>query len=249
VAAGAVTPLSPREVAARLALVRGRIADAGGDPDAVAVVAVTKGFGPWAVRAALDSGLELVGENYAQELLAKAQALGDAPVSWHYLGAVQRRKVRSLAPVVRCWQSVCRLEEGEAIAAAAPGASVLVEVDFTGIAGRRGVPAPQVAALVERLSALELSVEGLMAVGPPGPPEGARAGFRALGRLREQLGLAQLSAGMSDDLEVAVSEGSTMVRVGRALFGARPQGHGARGAPGGDGGGGGDDPPAADPTH
>ncbi len=214
--------LSSAEVAARVAEVRGRIAGAGGDPAALSIVAVTKGFGPWAVRAAADNGLDLVGENYAQELLAKADAVGDLPVSWHYLGAVQRRKVPSLAPVVSCWQSVCRIEEGEAIAARAPGASVLVEVDVTAGGGRRGVRPGDVAGLVERLSALDLAVQGLMVVGPPGAPEGARQAFRGVARLRAQLGLSQLSAGMSDDLEVAVSEGSTMVRVGRALFGPRP---------------------------
>lgn len=212
----------PEEVGARLSEVRRRIAEAGGDPGVVSIVAVTKGFGPWAVRAALENGLGQVGENYAEELLAKADAVSDVPVSWHYLGAVQRRKVRSLAPVVSCWQSVCRVEEGQAIATRAPGASVLVEVDVTAIAGRRGVGPEEVPALVERLSELELAVDGLMVLGLPGPPEAARQAFRSVARLRSQLGLAQLSAGMSDDLDVAVSEGSTMVRVGRALFGPRP---------------------------
>lgn len=240
--------LSSAEVAARVSEIRGRIAGAGADPAAVSIVAVTKGFGPWAVRAAVDTGLELVGENYAQELLAKVDAVGDLPVSWQYLGAVQRRKVRSLAPVVSCWQSVCRIEEGEAIAARAPGASVLVEVDATASAGRRGVRLGQAPALVERLSALDLAVQGLMVVGPAGPPEGARQAFRGASRLRLQLGLSQLSAGMSDDLEIAVSEGSTMVRVGRALFGPRPARHlgkDASGRPDAQG----TDPPAPGPTH
>jgi uncharacterized pyridoxal phosphate-containing UPF0001 family protein len=240
--------LSSAEVSARVSDIRERIAGAGGDPAAVSIVAVTKGFGPWAVRAAVDSGLELVGENYAQELLAKADAVGDLPVSWHYLGAVQRRKVRSLAAVVSCWQSVCRIEEGQVIAARAPGASVLVEVDVTASAARHGVRLSEAPALVERLSALDLAVQGLMVVGPPGPPEGARQAFREAARLRSQLGLSQLSAGMSDDLEIAVSEGSTMVRVGRALFGPRPARHLGKDASGRS-----DahrmDPPAPGPTH
>lgn len=242
------TELGADEVADRVADVRRRIATAGGDPTAVTIVAVTKGFGPWAVRAALGSGIDHVGENYAQELLDKAAAVDDLPVAWQYLGAVQRRKVRALAPVVRCWQSVFRIEEGEAIAARAPGASVLVEVDITPGAGRRGVRLRDAPALVERLGGLDLAVDGLMAVGPPGPPEGAREGFRALSRLRSALGLAQLSAGMSDDLEVAVSEGSTMVRVGRALFGPRPA-HGPGEHASGPSRTHPMDPPAPDPTH
>lgn len=240
--------LGADEVADRVADVRRRISTAGVEPAVVTIVAVTKGFGPWAVRAALGSGIDQVGENYAQELLDKAGALGDVPVSWHYLGAVQRRKVRSLAPVVSCWQSVFRIEEGEAIAARAPGASVLVEVDLTAGAGRRGVRLQDAPALVERLRTLDLAVDGLMAVGPPGPPEGARPGFRALSRLKSELGLSQLSAGMSDDLEVAVSEGSTMVRVGRALFGPRPA-RGPREHASGPSRTHPMDPPAPDPTH
>ena len=102
--------------------VRARLEAAGGDPGAITVVAVTKGFGPGAAVAALAAGLTEVGENYAQELLAKAAALAagpdssDRPVRWHYLGAVQRNKVARLAPVVACWQSVARGVEGEAIA-------------------------------------------------------------------------------------------------------------------------------------
>lgn len=216
------SPVDAGLVERRLAEVRRRIASAGGDPGAVEVVAVTKGFDVSAVRAALAVGLHCVGENYAQELLAKAAAVEAAAVSWHYLGPVQRRRVARLAPVVACWQSVCRVEEGRSIAAHAPGASVLVEVVLADVPGRPGVPLEQAPALVEGLRQLELAVDGLMAVGPPGPPEAARAGYRALAELRRELDLGQLSAGMSDDLEIAVSEGSTMVRVGRALFGARP---------------------------
>jgi PLP dependent protein len=209
-------------VAERLAEVRRRMSSAGGDPAQIEVVAVTKGFPVSAVMAALDAGLRSVGENYAQELLAKATAVGAVTMRWQYLGAVQRRKVPALAPVVACWQSVCRVEEGQSIARRAPGAAVLVEVDLSGLPGRGGVRLDEAPALVRQLGELDLAVGGLMAVGPPGPPESAREGFRAVARLCRELGLAQLSIGMSDDLEVAVSEGSTMVRVGRALFGPRP---------------------------
>ena len=211
--------------AERLAGIRARIEAASPDPSAVTLMAVTKGFGPEAPRTAVASGLTVVGENYADELVAKAHALADDPgpvPEWHYLGAVQRNKVPRLAPVVSCWQGVARLAEGRAIAARRPGARVLVQVDVAGLPGRGGVPPAEVAGLVAALRDEDLDVAGLMAVGPPGPPEDARPGFRAVRRLADTLVLPVRSMGMTDDLEVALSEGSTMVRVGRALFGDRP---------------------------
>jgi hypothetical protein len=209
-------------VAARLEALRRRIADAGRDPDTVRVVAVTKGFSRDAVDAARAVGLVDIGENYASELLDKSGTDEQTPTRWHYLGAVQRRQVPRLAPVVACWQTVCRVQEGEAIAARAPGASVLVEIDTTGMAQRNGVSPDAVPALVTALRAVGLAVHGLMVVGPPGPPEGSRPAFRTAAALARDLELHELSMGMSDDLEVASAEGSTMVRVGRALFGERP---------------------------
>ncbi|MDE3086856.1 MAG: alanine racemase [Acidobacteriota bacterium] len=214
---------APEELLGRLAAVRRRIEAAGGDPGAVTVVAVTKGFDAAAVEAALRAGLTDIGENYAEELLAKAARVGPGPVRWHYLGAVQRRKVGRLAPVVACWQGVGRVEEGRSILAHGR-APVFVEVALHDAAHRPGVAPGDVGALVGELQALGLEVRGLMAVGPPGPPEAARPGFRTVVRLARDLGLAEVSAGMSDDLEVAVAEGATMVRLGRALFGARPPG-------------------------
>ena len=186
-------------------------------------MAVTKAFGADAVRAAVAAGMPDVGENYATELLGKVGALGPlaSSVRWHYLGALQRRRVRDLAPVVSWWQTVSRVEEGAAIAGHAPGATVLVEVETTGIGGRNGVAPAAVPGLVEALRRQGLDVRGLMTVGPP-PPADARPGFRTTARLAAELGLPELSMGMTDDLEVAVEEGSTMVRVGRALFGERP---------------------------
>lgn len=216
-------PLSVEAVAGRLQAVHGRLQAAGAADGRVRIVAVTKGFGRQAVEAAAALGLLDVGENYAPELLSKAGA-PDLPggLRWHFLGAVQRNKVRRLAPVVHLWQGVARLVEGEEIARRAPGAGVLVEVEVAGLPDRRGVPPRGVAALVEGLRRLELDVRGLMAVGRPGPPEGAREGFRVLARLARDLGLREVSMGMSEDLEVAVEEGATMVRLGRCLFGPRP---------------------------
>lgn len=215
------------DVAARLAEVRARIEAAGRVPDDVVVVAVTKGFGIDAVNAATAAGIADIGENYAQELAGKVERAGiDAGRRWHFLGRVQRNKVRSIAAAVHLWQGVDRVSAGEEIARRAPGARVLVQVRLdTGAPGgpaRNGCDPDDVPQLVERLDNLGLDVRGLMAVGPAGPPELARPGFRTVSALADRLGLAERSMGMTDDLGVAVEEGSTMVRVGRGLFGARP---------------------------
>jgi hypothetical protein len=210
-------------VAERLHSVRLRIEQAGGDPSAVRVVAVTKGFGPEAVVAARAAGLHDIGENYADELVAKAAELGDTspPPTWHFLGAIQRNKVARLAAIVGMWQSVSRVEEGARIARFAPGATVLVEVDTTGLPGRNGCPPDGVRALVPQLRDTGLDVRGLMTVAAPGPSAAASA-FETVRSLADELGLVERSMGMTDDLEAAVRAGTTMVRIGRALFGERP---------------------------
>ncbi len=231
------------EVARNLAVVRERIAAAGGDASVVRVVAVTKGFGFDAVRAAVGAGLVDVGENYASELVDKAQLAqqwgeksgeqsgedAGARPRWHFLGAVQRNKVASLAPFVGVWQTVARESEGARIARFAPGAAVMVEVETTGLPGRNGCPSAAVPDLVASLRGLGLDVRGLMTVAAP-DRAGATATFESVTRLADELGLPERSMGMTDDLEVAVSAGSTMVRIGRALFGERPR-RGRNGVP------------------
>ena len=206
-------------VAERLDAIRARIASAGRDPNEVTVIAVTKGFGSDAIADAVEAGLVDIGENYAQELLDKAR---DAPsqVHWHFLGAVQRNKVERLAQVVTMWHGVDRLAAGKEIAKRRPGASVLVQVNVSGAEGRNGCSWADAPVLVAELRELALDVAGLMAVATASA-ETARGEFERLAALRHDLGLRELSAGMSDDLEIAVAAGSTMVRVGRALFGAR----------------------------
>ncbi|MEY2451212.1 MAG: dependent protein [Acidimicrobiaceae bacterium] len=210
------------DLVGNLERVRGRIATAGGDPDQVRILAVTKGHGIDAVRAALAAGLADIGENYAQELAAKADELGDAVAPrWHFIGQLQRNKVRSVAHLVDLWQSVDRLRLGEEIAKRSPGASVLVEVNLTDDPNRGGTRPGLVPGLVDGLRDLGLQVRGLMAVGGTGAPEDVRAGFRAVRALADEFELPERSMGMSGDLELAVAEGATMVRVGSALFGPR----------------------------
>jgi uncharacterized pyridoxal phosphate-containing UPF0001 family protein len=196
---------------------------------------VTKGFGSDAVRSALAAGITDLGENYAQELVDKAAvaggdiASGDRRPVWHFLGAVQRRKVSVLAPVVGVWQSVCREAEGERIARSAPGATVLVQVETTGLPGRNGCEAAEVPALVDRLKIQGLDVRGLMTVAAPVDASGpsAEETFEIVAGLADALDLPERSMGMTDDLEAAVAAGSTMVRIGRALFGDRAPRHAA----------------------
>lgn len=210
--------ITPEAVAERLAVVRERIRRAGGD--GVEVVAVTKGFGVDAVEAALGAGLGRIGENYAQELLAKRDAVQAAQV--HFIGRLQSNKVRSLAQVVDVFETVDRRSLVDELARRVPGAAVMVQVNATGESGKGGCAPEEVSELVDIARSRGLDVTGLMTVGPTGGgPEDARAGFRVVRRLVDELGLGECSMGMSDDLEVAVGEGSTQVRVGSSLFGDR----------------------------
>jgi uncharacterized pyridoxal phosphate-containing UPF0001 family protein len=213
-------PSPSADVARRLERVRGRIVAAGGDLGRITVVAVTKGFGPATIDAALGAGLRDLGENYAAELQAKWRG---GP-RWHFLGTVQRNKVRTLAPFVHLWHGVDRHSAVDEIARRAPGAAVLVQVGLSSGGGRGGCTFAAAPELVERARRAGLDVRGLMAVGPPvGGPEAARPGFSRLAQLRGELALTELSMGMSADLEVAVEEGATIVRPGTALFGPRPE--------------------------
>ena len=213
--------IDPTVVAARLDALRERIAAAGGSD--IAIVAVTKGFGPDAIDAAAVAGLTDVGENYAQECVAKlADVVADPRPRVHFIGHVQRNKVRRLAGLVDVWQSVDRAEIGREIAKRDPGAEVMVQVDISGEESKSGCPVDEVAVLVTDLRDLGLDVTGLMGIGPLAEPEAARPGFRTMRRMADELGLKECSMGMSGDLEVAVQEGTTMVRVGTDLFGPRP---------------------------
>jgi uncharacterized pyridoxal phosphate-containing UPF0001 family protein len=207
-------------VAANLADVQRRITSSGRDLASVRVVAVTKTFGADAVVAAAMNGLTHVGENYVDELCAKREASTDVSLTWHFLGAVQSNKIKR---IVACADVVCgvtRAKEFERLATLAPERRCYVEVDFTNEASRHGVPERDVAALVARGRALGVNVQGLMTVAPRDARDARRA-FGAIDTLCNDLGLVERSMGMSDDLELACELGTTEVRIGRALFGAR----------------------------
>lgn len=210
----------------RLAAVEARIRAAGGT--GVDVLAVTKGFGADAIDAAVAVGCRRIGENYAQELIDKLRQRTEsvsvsAPMpEIHFIGRLQSNKVRVLTGVIDVYESVDRPSLVKEIARRSAGARVLVQVDTTGEPGKGGCPLAEAANLVATANDAGLRVEGLMTVGPTeGGPVAARDGFRAVRALTTQLGLQVCSMGMTDDLEVAVEEGSTQVRVGTALFGWR----------------------------
>lgn len=210
-------------VAAAVAEVRQRI-DAAAQGRAVSLVAVTKGFGVSEVLAAQRAGVDACGENYAQELVAKATALADLgspPPPWHFVGRLQRNKVRQVAPHVVLWQSVDRVELGAEIARRQPGAAVLVQCNISAEPAKGGCAPSEVPAVVDQLVALGLEVRGLMGVPAAGSPHDARRSFDLLVGLADRLGLAERSIGMSGDFEEAVAAGSTMVRLGTVLFGRR----------------------------
>jgi len=216
------------DVAGNLAAVRARIAAAaaraGRDAAAVRLVAVSKTQPAERVRAAVAAGVRDIGENYVQEAATKRAAVG-GDVRWHLIGHLQRNKAARALELFDLIHSVDSVALAEALArhAAARGAPAraLVEVNVGGEASKSGVAPEALPALLERLRDPSLVIEGLMAVPPPGSPDEVRDHFRRLRALRDAAGLRELSMGMTDDFEVAIEEGATMVRIGRAIFGAR----------------------------
>lgn len=220
-----------RSVEANVADVRGRVTAAceraGRRPEEVTIVAVAKGVAVDRIREAAHAGVTDIGENRAQELRDKVRVLGDA-VRWHYVGRVQTNKVRYLGPV-HMVHSVGREKEARALekCGAKDGRSwdVLLEVNVGGEATKQGVPPARLGALLEEVRAYpRIRVRGLMIMAPKVQnPEDVRwvfaEGRRLCDRYREALDAPEeLSMGMTDDLEVAVEEGATIVRVGRAIF-------------------------------
>jgi pyridoxal phosphate enzyme (YggS family) len=206
-----------------LAETRAQIAAAarrvGREPDDVTLVAVSKSVAVERVRAALAAGVVDLGENRAQELLAKAPELVEYSPRWHFIGALQRNKVRGLAAWVTRWHTIDRAELGAEVARRAPGAVVLVEVNIAAEPQKAGVAPAKLDQLLDDLRELDLRVVGLTAVPPRG--DDPRRWYADLRDLAGARGLPELSMGMTDDFEVAIEEGATIVRVGRRLFGER----------------------------
>jgi len=204
----------------------------GRDPGEIWLLAVSKSFSGEMVREALDAGISDVGENYVQELLSKQKALENRNVRWHFIGHLQSNKVKSIAGWIHMIQTVDSFGLGEQIARRALEANrtveVLMEVNTSGEPGKFGVQPGEAPALARRLAELpNLRLSGFMTIGPLLPdPESARPAFRMLRELRDSLAtegivLPHLSMGMTNDLEIAIEEGSTIVRIGTGIFGKR----------------------------
>ena len=217
-------------VAERLARVRERLAAAceraDRDTAGVTLVAVSKGHSVEAVRAASAGGVRHFGENRIQEALPKIEAAQAAGVDavWHLVGHLQSNKAKAAANAFAVIHSVDSARLLARLDAAAPASrEVLLQVNVAGERQKHGVAPAQLADLVEATRAAgNLRLRGLMTIAPLARnPEDARPVFRALRFLAQRFELSELSMGMTDDFEVAIEEGATLVRVGRALFGER----------------------------
>jgi len=220
----------------RLAKVRERISVAcqrfGRNPEEITLLAVSKQHPVAAVREAAEFGQRCFGENFVQEAMDKIEATRDLALEWHFIGHLQSNKTRLVATHFQWIQSVDRDRLARRLDAQrphdAPPINVCIQVSLEDEPGKGGVLESEVAPLAELISALpRLRLRGLMAIPPPSTDMGTQRGyFRRLREIRDELvcgglGLDTLSMGMSDDLEAAVAEGSTMLRIGTALFGPR----------------------------
>ena len=226
------------DIAANVNKIKQRIAvaaaRAGRDPYSIKLMAVTKTVPPERILKAIEAGVTLLGENYVQEAKDKIALIGDS-ARWHMIGHLQTNKAKYAVKLFDCIHSVDRLELAQELdRRARPGGSkinILVEVNVSGEQTKNGVPALEAMDLIQRLSHLDnLAVHGLMTMAPYADnPENSRPYFKALRNLRNDIlrtgiigiRMEELSMGMTDDFEVAIEEGSTIIRVGRAIFGER----------------------------
>ena len=239
------TPDEVRALAApeRLAAVRRRIDDAATaahrDPAEVRLLVATKTLPIGVVRAAVAGGATLLGENRVQELVAHAPALADLDPTWHLIGHLQSNKVATALDWVQCVQSVDSLALAERLsrrcAALGRDLDVMVQVNVSGEPSKFGVPPDAAASFAADIAALpHLRLVGFMTIGANTPDEDeVRLGYARLRQVRDDVvgsgfpgtqGARELSMGMSGDLEPAIAEGATIVRIGTAVFGPRPPG-------------------------
>ncbi|HUA26199.1 MAG TPA: YggS family pyridoxal phosphate-dependent enzyme [Steroidobacteraceae bacterium] len=227
---------SSQNLALHLAAVRTRIAgaasSAGRSADSVTLLAVSKGQPAESIRVAASAGLTDIGESYLAEALGKMDALGDLPITWHFIGRLQANKTRHVAERFAWVHGLDRLKIAERLAAQrpfhAPALNVCLQVNLAGEESKGGVPAAEVPDLAAAVAALpRLALRGLMCIPPAeSDPGRQREWFARLRALRDSLnagGLAldTLSMGMSGDFEAAIQEGATIIRVGTAIFGNR----------------------------
>jgi pyridoxal phosphate enzyme (YggS family) len=187
----------------------------------ITLVAVTKTFPAAAIDSAVAAGIMDVGENRVQEARDKKPQT-TASARWHLIGHLQSNKTKDAVRLFDVLQTVDSVELAEKIARAAGDRRprVLLEVNVGGESQKSGIDPAGIAGVAKEVASM-LDLCGLMAIPPHGTPEETRPYFRGLRKLRDDLGLPELSMGMSEDYEVAIEEGATIVRVGRAIFGER----------------------------
>lgn len=224
-------------ISTRLAAVRAQfdaaVQASGRDPSTVRLLAASKTRTPDEVRAAMACGQRLFGENRAQELRDKGRALEGEDIEWHFIGPLQKNKIKYVVGRAAMIHSIDSLALAEAIDArlerdGLPAVDALIQVNIGDEETKSGVPASAALGLARAVDALpRLRVRGLMTIPPPvARPEDAAPFFEAMVSLAakgraEGLGLVELSMGMSHDMAVAIAHGATIVRVGTAIFGAR----------------------------
>ena len=211
-----ITGLRAGEVRANLERVRSEIAAAGRDPDTVQILAAVKYVSVEELGVLAEAGLTLLGENRAQDLIAKADAYPET-FTWDFIGHLQSRKVRQILPYVRYVETVASESALEQLRRhGTPSTQVLVEVNMAGEEGKSGIAPEELPAFLERCP---VKVVGLMTMPPLAPePEASRRHFAALRELAAEHELPQLSMGTSQDYLVAIQEGATIVRLGSSLY-------------------------------
>ena len=182
---------------------------------------VTKGFGVREVQAMLEVGLTKIGESYAQEILEKTEMITDDRIAWHMIGRVQRNKVQKLSETVDLWHSVDRKELITEIAKHKKNSEILIQVDMNDRSQQGGCSPENVPDLIEFASDKGLNVKGLMTIGVDRDINATRNIFAEMAKLSEKMGIKEISMGMSNDLEIAIDYGATILRIGRSIFGER----------------------------
>jgi len=182
---------------------------------------VTKGFGVREVQAMLEVGLTKIGESYAQEILEKTEMITDDRIAWHMIGRVQRNKVRRLSETVDLWHSVDRKELISEISKYKTNSKILIQVNMNDRYHQGGCSPENVPELIEFASNKGVDVKGLMTIGVDQDINATKNVFAGLAKLSEKVGLTEISMGMSNDFEIAIDYGATILRVGRNIFGER----------------------------
>jgi pyridoxal phosphate enzyme (YggS family) len=225
------------DIAANINTIKQRIATAAARsqraPDSIKLLAVTKTVSPLYIGKAIDAGISMFGENYVQEAKEKVAAIGKS-VQWHMIGHLQTNKAKYAIKLFDYIHSVDRIDLARELDKKAPAdhkINILIEVNVSGEKTKNGIPADAAINLIKDISQLKnLSLRGLMTMAPySANPEDSRPFFSALRNLRDNIirtgitgiHMEELSMGMTDDFEVAIEEGATIVRIGRAIFGER----------------------------